>query len=478
MSESTAFLDAVADLDYTFTTDRRAARHSFPDALALATPEDRAFLDGLVETFTLYPFPLALKRLDAQYAHEPHNQARLEKLVPDTDPGLYVRDRADRLALIEQRATRNKTTVDDEYFPLHTELAAAELPPLPMRQWRNPPARTYLAPNKNTDKSRNTAAQIRKRAAQRSKRRPAQQEPQLVADYVTEVLYTDTMAADIATAQAAEDRAIERGLVKPPTTAPAAAPRTAGAAQPIPAADARIGWNHTYVAYVAEQHQTARALAGKKPVSDDHALTAAIRRTTLHGSGDHRAAMPFQGNGLDYDQEAMTVVLGWRCVSCFVERADTDRRPTHTRDGQQRSDDGLCDYCRDDDRPGLPALPTGFTARDLATTYCRFFATTYPTAARALLAEVRRRAPRWLSNLVDEFLTDSGLPASTTAQLVESAVPSTRPQRQRGAVLGAGQHTGRCDACTRITVVAADGICSPCRAWLGVELPTPGSRAA
>ncbi|MFE3001393.1 hypothetical protein ACFXG4_41215 [Nocardia sp. NPDC059246] len=478
MTESTAFLDAIATLDYTFTHDRRAARRGFTDALDLATPADHAFLDGLIDTFTLYPFHTALKRLAAQYDHEPHNRQRLAKLVPDTDPGLYIRDRADRLALIEQRAKQNNTTVDDEYFPLHTDLVTAELPPLPMRQWRNPPARTYLAPRKDTDKSRNTSAKMLKRIQQRTKRRPAEHEPKLVTEYAAETLYTDTMAADIATAQAAETRAVERGLMKPPST-PSTTTRAVGAAQPVPAADARAQWDFTYVAYVAEQHQHARALAGKRPVSDNSAVTASIRRTTLYGYGDRRSAIPFQGNGLDYDQEALTIVLGWRCVSCFVERAETDRRILHARNGQLRSDDGLCDYCRDDQRPGLPPLPAGFNARDLATAYCRFFAATYPAAARPLLTEVRNRAPRWLSGLIDEFLTTSCLPAATTAaHQPEPATPTARPTRQRGPVHGAGQHTGRCDACTRITVIADDSICSSCRVWLGLEVPTPRHRAA
>lgn len=472
MTETTAFLDAIATLDITFTHDRRAARAGFTDALALATPEDHAFLDSLLDTFTRYPFPTALKRLAAQYEQQPHNQARLTRLVPDTDPGLYERDRADRLALIEHRATINNTTIDDEYFLLHTELTTAELPPMPMRQWRNPPARTYLAPRKDTDASRTTPTQIRKRLQQRTKRRPAHTEPALVTAYAAEALYTDTMAADLAATTAAETRAIERGLLKPPPTTTATTPTTTGA-PPIPTADARAHWDRTYVAYVAEQHQHTRALAGKQPDSNEDALAVATRRTTLRGHDDARTAIPFQGNGFDDDQHALTVTLGWRCVSCFVERADTDRNPIHTRDGQQRSDDGLCDYCRDDQRPGLPALPTGFTARDLAAAYCRFYTATYPAATGALLTEVRRRAPRWLIDVIDEYLTTTAPP-----QQPKPDIPTTRPARRRGPTPGAGQHIGRCDACTRITAIADDGICNTCRVWLGLDLPTARHHAA
>ncbi|MEV4125019.1 hypothetical protein [Nocardia sp. NPDC049707] len=52
MTES-AFLDAIAHPDYLFTVDAAAAR-TFPAALALATPEDRVFLDELATTSTRY----------------------------------------------------------------------------------------------------------------------------------------------------------------------------------------------------------------------------------------------------------------------------------------------------------------------------------------------------------------------------------------------------------------------------------------
>ncbi|MRH93659.1 hypothetical protein GFY24_40800, partial [Nocardia sp. SYP-A9097] len=68
MTETSAFIDAITELDITFTTDRRAARRAFPAALSLASTADREFLDRLVDTFTLYPFESAMKRLAAQYA--------------------------------------------------------------------------------------------------------------------------------------------------------------------------------------------------------------------------------------------------------------------------------------------------------------------------------------------------------------------------------------------------------------------------
>ncbi|MEU1204634.1 hypothetical protein [Nocardia sp. NPDC005825] len=479
MSEPSAFIDAIAALDITFTTDRRAARRAFPAALALAGPQDLEFLDRLAETFTLYPFESAMKRLAAQYAHEPHNQHRLVTLVPDSDPGLYIRDRADRLAEIQARAARNNTTVEDEYSATHADLPTAELPRTPMRQWRNPPARTYLAPSRETEKSRQAPEQITYRAMRRSNRRPVETEPDIVTKYVAESLYTDTVDSELTDARAAEARARGRGLLARPASS-SWTPRFPGDKPPLDSEESRALWNHLYVNYVAEQHQHAQALSGKSAVSDDNALSHASTRTALRGYTDRRATLPFQGNGLDYDHEAMTPVRGWRCVSCFIERSDTDQHITHTHTGGLRSDDGLCDICRADDRPGLPLLPDGFTARDLARTYFQFFAATYPDSARGLLAEVRGRAPQWLIELIDEYLDTAALPgeAPNEPDPKPPVAAAQRPPQRRGPVLGAGQRTGRCDACTRITAVNSDSLCTQCLVWIGLDAPAPREHAA
>ncbi|MEV6072064.1 hypothetical protein AB0L82_36460 [Nocardia sp. NPDC052001] len=474
MTEHSAFLDAIATLEITFTTDRRAARRAFPAALALATPDERAFLDQLVHTFTQYPFATALKSLAAQYPNQPQ---RLRALIPDTDPGLYLRDRADRLAEMQARAARNNTSIDDEYAAQHAQLPTAELARTPMRQWRNPPARTYLAPSRDTDASRRTAEQIKYRAAQRGKRRPVDTEPEILTQYCLQHLYTDTVDHELTTARTAEQRARDRGLLRAPGTS-TWTPRFPGDKPPLDSDHARTLWNHTYVHYVAEQYQHALALDGTPAISDDVALARAAARTTLRDYTDRRTALPFQGNDLDYDHHAMTPARGWRCVCCFIERSDTDQHLIHTRAGQFRSDDGLCDICRSDDRPGLPPLPAGFTARDLARAYCGYFARVYPHAARGLLADVRRRAPRWLIALIDEFLTTAHLPGGDEPDPQPPLAPAQRPPRQPGTVLGAGQRTGRCDACTRITAVNTDSLCTQCLVWIGVGTPTARQRAA
>ena len=468
MTDTSAFLDAIATLDYTFTRDRRAARRDFTTALTLTTPDERDVLDTMLDAFTMHPYRTALLRLDAAYRTDPVKRAQLDQLLPNSDPGLYIRDRADRIALLERRAARNGTTIDDETSGEHAPLTVLDAPPLPMRAWRNPPARTHLSPSRETDRSRMSREQITARVLARGTRRPAVVEPDVVTAYVAEDLYRDTMARELADNRATEQRLRERGLLTDPATSPV---RVHGS-QALPEAEVAARWDSEFVDYVAGQHTDDTARAGRRPVSHDNALAYADTRTTLRG--DRRPPMPFAGNAIDYTHEALTEVSGWRCVSCFIERATSDQNIVHTRDGRMRSDDGLCDYCRSDDTsPRLPELPAGFTAADLARTYCRFLSTTYPHAAPALLAETRRRAPRWLVALIDEHLPRPAAPDDDT--VADTAVARPRPARRRGGVVvGAGQRQARCEGCTRIRAIHDDGFCTECRVWLG--LPTPHAR--
>ncbi|WP_040830237.1 hypothetical protein [Nocardia jiangxiensis] len=464
MSDTTTFLDTISDLHVTFDSDRRAALTAAATALESAGPEDREFLDELVSTFTAYPYPKAMQLLEARYENEPHNRERLAVLTPDSDPRLYERDRAARAAVLAAHSTATPATPT-------AQLAAAETPRQSIRMWRNPPARLFAAPRRSTDASRHTPEQLARRVQARGKHRPAPRpEPDLVREYVAEHLYVDTMAREIADAQAADEHRAARGLLPQPEQSASTAPE---------ADQARQEWDQQLVAYVAEQRHHAIALAGKRPISEQVALIHAEKRTTLRG--DARPAIPFGGNALDYDHEAMQPVTGWRCVSCFIERSIADQHPLHTRDGKWRSDDGLCDMCRTDHtRPRLPELSTGFTAADLAHTYCRFLTETYPNAVHAVLAEVRARAPRWLIEILDQYLPRPVAPAD--AEQDPSQRPDTltaRPTRSRGPVPGAGQHRARCDACTRIRPVNdTDSMCTECRVWLGLITIPPRERTA
>lgn len=472
MTETSTFLDAIAHLDYTLASDLRAARRSFTTALTHATPAEREVLDAMVETFTLYPYRTALLRLEAAFRDDEPQRALLARLLPDTDPGLYVRERADRIALLEQRARTGGGSIDDEAFRDYAPLTAAETDRTSIRLWRNPPARLYLAPSRQTDKSRMTPEQISARVRARGKRRPAPIEPDAVTAYVADTLHRDTMAGELARNRASEQRFRDLGLLAEP--APSSSERVQ-AAQPRSDEDVRARWDLEFVHHVAEQH-THAATSAERPrrVSHEQALAYADARTGVRG--DLRPGLPFQANGVDYTREAMNPVSGWRCVACFIERSTVDQHPIHSDGGRLRSDDGLCDYCRGDDRtPRLPELPTGFTATDLARTYCRYLTTTYPAAAPALLAETRRRAPRWLTTIIDEFIPQpartehAGDPQADVETGATQAKPATR--HRGGPVTGAGQRQARCEGCTRIRSIHDDGFCTECRVWLGLVTP-------
>ncbi|MGW5441573.1 MobF family relaxase [Nocardia asteroides] len=89
---------------------------------------------------------------------------------------------------------------------------------------------------------------------------------------------------------------------------------------------------------------------------------------------------PSIGFPLDYDRAAVRPVTGLACVECSLERSRTDTHPN----GPHRSDDGLCQSCRDDGHTGIPEHEPAehITAR------CAHLTTTKPPAAA--LAMLRR----------------------------------------------------------------------------------------
>ncbi|MCX4094558.1 hypothetical protein [Nocardia sp. alder85J] len=106
------------------------------------------------------------------------------------------------------------------------------------------------------------------------------------------------------------------------------------------------------------------------------------------------------GYGIDFDKAAMYPVFGWRCVSCFIERAVADARPRDPRTGEGRSDDGLCDSCRDAGMPGIPALDPGYEWGDEILAFCSYLTITYPAVAKAMLREQYRRSPEHMRAVI------------------------------------------------------------------------------
>ncbi|WP_328660232.1 hypothetical protein [Nocardia salmonicida] len=479
--DTNLFIDAIADIRDTFLTldrDHRGALEALPAALALATEHDWKLLDYMVEVFTLFPLDAALSRLTSRFkTADDLERLRMLELVPDTDPGLHSHETADLAGILEARARRNNSTVADEFAKLHAQLQTAEMPRQSIRLWRNPSSRLVVPATRRIDASRLTPTQVRARVLAREKRRPVEIEPSQVADYVRENLFVDTEVDDQARLRRRLAELAARGIVIGNRAPRGWTPRRPGELPPRPADLASAIWDHEYCLYVADQRDHAHAVAGGATTSQEDSISWAAQRTGLRGRADRRDTFLFQGNGLDDFRTAMAPTLGWRCVSCFVERSHTDRHPIHARDNTFRSDDGLCDYCRSDNHPGLPALAAGFTFIDLATAYCRFFAEHYPDAACGLLAEVRRRAPKWLTATIDGFLLEHpelpGAPEPGAEQQSDTAAASARPRRRRERVLPTGLRQARCEGCTEYKPIHDDGFCTVCRVWLELEVPAP-----
>lgn len=472
-----AFLDAILDVELLLDRDRRAARKAFPAALALATEADWWLLDFMVEQFTLHPREAALRRLDALWRHaDKLERQRMLALVPDTDPGLHSHTERDLTYVLVTRARNNGTTVEDEQAKLQVQLLAAEMPRQSIRTWRNPPPRYTARPTDRRTDHNLRPEQARIRIAGRgTKRRPVDIEAPVVATYVRENLFVDTEVGDQAALRRRWAELTARGVVLSGAAPRGWTPRHPGERAPLPAELSVAIWDHEYATHVAEQRLHERALAGETVKSPEQAHAWAAERTGLGSRADRREEYLAQGNGLDDFATAMTPVAGWRCVSCFVERPATDQRPVHVRAGVLRSDDGLCDYCRTDNRAGLPALPAGFTGADLATAYCRFFAEHYRDTAYALILEVRRRAPHWLIEVLDRFVANHpGLPGAP--ELIEDEPVPAPAKRRRERRLPPGQRAGRCEGCTRYVPVHDDGHCTTCRVYLGLHVPVPRER--
>ncbi|MEU1527117.1 MobF family relaxase [Nocardia rhamnosiphila] len=118
---------------------------------------------------------------------------------------------------------------------------------------------------------------------------------------------------------------------------------------------------------------------------------------------------------LDFDRAAVPDTRGFGCVSCGIERAPAETRPIPP----QRSDDGLCEDCRDIGQPGIPEHdPT-----DHIHARCTHIAENHtPAAARAIL----RRD--WYGTLthraaIEDWVTTHSFPDHQTNPAFEQPAP-------------------------------------------------------
>ncbi|RDI35449.1 hypothetical protein [Lentzea flaviverrucosa] len=89
---------------------------------------------------------------------------------------------------------------------------------------------------------------------------------------------------------------------------------------------------------------------------------------------------------IDYDKAAVPAIRGHLCVYCWSERSAEDNR---------NHNDGLCDWCRSANRPGLPTLPATAWRDEVITARCKFIANTFTrkTALTMLRNEIPAYAP-------------------------------------------------------------------------------------
>ncbi|WP_063129869.1 MobF family relaxase [Nocardia fusca] len=104
-------------------------------------------------------------------------------------------------------------------------------------------------------------------------------------------------------------------------------------------------------------------------------------RDTLHPRSHRRDEAPDptpDAYVLDFDLAAVPDTRRFGCVSCGIERAPAETLPTPPR----RSDDGLCEDCRDTGHPGIP----DHDPADHIHTRCTYITENHtPVAARAML---------------------------------------------------------------------------------------------
>ncbi|MGV9753408.1 hypothetical protein [Nocardia farcinica] len=485
------FIPALAQVDYLLSTNRSAARRLFARSLVEATPEEFGFLDEMAEMFSRYPFREAQSWLTGVALRRPELSDLIIACAPDTDPGLYSRRQAG-LDIVE-------VELEQAYLP-RSDFRCGGPRDLALHR---PPTRAMDAARMRPDR---VAERIRRRTQpaateQMSERRHAQA---AYDDYTTRHAYR-----------------VDIDEASPPATELDRRPRHSGRVDRRPElADdhRRRMWDSVYFDHVADQYTVElrdawdaarRPATADRAAAEAHAMLQAAgdlpatRRPQQHQPSrrrisdaerqafakdrtgidpdDGREPIPYQGNGIDDVHAAMHPVAGWRCVSCFIERALSDQRPLHQRGGHLVSDDGLCGECREALHPGIPSLPQPFTFDQFVLSRCLYLTRAYPQAAVALLAEVyRRAAPHPICRIINRFCHHHfGAPAVAANRTAPPATtrrpaPARTPRRP---TLGAGQHHGRCDGCVTPTIVNADGYCTPCRIRLGLHSPTDTSAA-
>ncbi|MFI6956454.1 hypothetical protein ACIBJI_23630 [Nocardia sp. NPDC050408] len=500
------FAAALGEIEYLLDTDPDAARERFTAVLALASPVEREFLDRAADLMTRSPWKTAARQFGWMAKSRPELRTLIVDHTAEGDPGLYRPELPQQSEIsIEAAEWVRRSIRDRRYRDRYTATPTAATDAARYRP-EAIAARRARIPAPSSD-----AVSLRHRERDLTVAERCHRE---YAGYAAHRLYAIDTAVD-------DDRT-------PPVPEPR---KKAGMVWAHVQAEL---WDRSYFLHVAECYTEAdrHLLAPELPerhVADDrrHAgledaareflrehdtepepssrirrararrtrpqlpprITPADqsrfaeRRTGIPVPSDRDEYLPYseldirestwQGSGLDYDLAAMTPYLGWPCVGCWIDRPARDRRPFHARDGVVVSDDGLCDVCRADAHPAIPALPAGFGMRTFVESRCAYIAAAHPAQVRALLDRVRAAAantgPTW--RLITRWM------AMNLEQPQRAPRPAARRPRRGGAAPGAGQRIGRCDACARNTIVHADNYCTDCRIDLGL-VPTTARTAS
>ncbi|PXX53441.1 hypothetical protein DFR70_12752 [Nocardia tenerifensis] len=209
----------------------------------------------------------------------------------------------------------------------------------------------------------------------------------------------------------------------------------------------------------ASQTQPGTAYKLPKPVNSTEAYEDALGKDERSDPGKERDEVVVDRR--DYDRDAAADIRFGLCVSCRLERAGIDHLTDRFREG--RGDDGLCHDCRDENRPGVPELPTGHSIADAVDARLTYLSEHHASPGLGVYRQEWRTAQPRERQAITEWVKAQGHKATPTrhAQPIPPEI------------------NDYCDRCTEYGQLrwAASGhkVCSDCDPGLGGELTPAGS---
>lgn len=491
---ATPFARALAQIEYLLDVDPDRAREEFAAALRLASPAEREFLDHAATILSQHPYPIAARKLGWIAKNRPELRGMVTYLTADTNPDLYRPAMPDPTEVTLEAAEWVRRSIRDyrnrdrytATFRAETDNARTTPDAVLRRRTRQPSP--YLRHRERDQRTREQRQRDDAEFASYAARRlfVIETDPDLSAPLPHPRKRTDLMWAHVQAglwdrsyflhvAQNYLER--DRDVLSPASPSDRPNPDTARIGRDAALDDAARSFLGEHDTDTGQHRQASRRrwVAQPKKLTTADQTHFALTRTGLPEPSDYDEYLPYtqldepdDTRGMDYDRSALTSYRGWPCVGCWIDRPDSDLRAIHVREGRRVSDDGLCDICRADGHPGIPALPTPWGHHEFVLSRCAYIAATHPAQARQILDRIRAAAAntgptwriitRWMAMNLDE-------------PTVERHAPRRASQRRRRpTTLGAGQRIGRCDSCARTGVVHSDNFCTQCRIDLGMVI--------